>query len=61
MANMLTRLLSRAGEDKSAGIVAKAASALEIDQQYKNHMADAIASDKEPMTKEDFIKSRGRI
>jgi len=58
MANILTRLLSTEGTRKDAGLYPKAANALDADKAYKEHVMQSMDDDKEPMTKEEFIKSR---
>lgn len=61
MSNMLAKLLSRSGEKEGSGMVSKAANALDTDKEYKTHVMAAIDEGREPLSKEEFIKSRGRI
>jgi hypothetical protein len=58
---MFTQLLSRAGSNKEAGLLPKAANALDIDKAYKEHVMQSIDEGKEPMEKEEFKKSRASL
>lgn len=59
MSNLLAILTGRAKEAPvGSGIARKGVNTLSLDREYTQHVADSIESDKEPMTKEAFKKSR---
>jgi len=61
MANFLTDLLVKSGETSKSQNVSKAAYQINIDKEYTKHVTDSIEDGKEPMTKEEFAKSRQGI
>ena len=61
MENFLTKLLIRSGEKSEGQTAPKAAYQIDLDKEYTKHVADSIENDKEPMTKEEFAKSRQGI